>query len=116
MKRIEQHGFTVEKLELHSQVSEELIDQHYQNLVGHCFYSPIRKFMTSGPVLVGVISGPKVIETWRTMMGATRPEEALPGTIRGDFAKAAGENEVIQNVVHGSDSEESAKREIALWF
>ena len=49
-------------------------------------------------------------------LGATRPEEALPGTIRGDFAKAAGENEVIQNVVHGSDSEESAKREIALWF
>ena len=46
--------------------------------------------MTSGPVLLGVISGPKVIETWRTMMGATRPEEALPGTIRGDFAKAAG--------------------------
>ena len=49
-------------------------------------------------------------------MGATRPEEALPGTIRGDFAKAAGENEAIQNVVHGSDSEQSAKREIALWF
>ena len=72
--------------------------------------------MTSGPVLVGIISGPKVIENWRTMMCATRPEEALPGTIRGDFAKAAGENEVIQNVVHGSDSEESAKREIALWF
>ena len=73
--------------------------------------------MTSGPVLVGVISGPKVIETWRTMMGATRPEEALPGTIRGDFAKAAGENQsLFKNVVHGSDSEESAKREIALWF
>ncbi|HEX1534584.1 TPA: nucleoside-diphosphate kinase [Streptococcus pneumoniae] len=116
LKRIEQRGFTIEKLEFRSQVSEELIDQHYQNLVGQSFYLPIREFMTSGPVLVGVISGPKVIETWRTMMGATRPEEALPGTIRGDFAKAAGENEVIQNVVHGSDSEESAKREIALWF
>jgi nucleoside diphosphate kinase len=50
------------------------------------------------------------------MMGATRPEEALPGTIRGDFAKAAGDNQAIQNVVHGSDSEASAKREIALWF
>lgn len=107
LKRIEQRGFTIEKLEFRSQVSEELIDQHYQDLVGQSFYLPIREFMTSGP---------KVIETWRTMMGATRPEEALPGTIRGDFAKAAGENEVIQNVVHGSDSEESAKREIALWF
>lgn len=46
--------------------------------------------MTSGPIIVGIISGPKVIESWRDMMGATRPEEALPGTIRGDFAKAAG--------------------------
>ena len=121
LKRIEQRGFIIEKLELRSQLSEDLIDQHYQDLVGQSFYPPIREFMTSGPVLVGVISGPKVIETWRTMMGATRPEEALPeealpGTIRGDFAKAAVENEVIQNVVHGSDSEESAKREIALWF
>ena len=116
LKRIEQRGFTIEKLELRTKVSEELIDQHYQELVGQSFYPPIREFMTSGPVLVGIISGLKVIETWRTMMGATRPEEALPGTIRGDFAKAAGENEVIQNVVHGSDSEESAKREIALWF
>ena len=63
------------------QVSEELIDQHYQDLVGQSFYPPIREFMTSGPILVGIISGLKVIETWRTMMGATRPEEALPGTI-----------------------------------
>ena len=116
LKRIEQRGFIIEKLELRSQLSEDLIDQHYQDLVGQSFYPPIREFMTSGPVLVGIISGPKVIETWRTMMGATRPEEALPGTIRGDFAKAAGENQAIQNVVHGSDSEESAKREITLWF
>ena len=98
------------------QVSEALIDQHYQDLVEKSFYPPIRQFMTSGPVVVGILSGPKVIETWRTMMGATRPEEALPGTIRGDFAKAAGDNQAIQNVVHGSDSEASAKREIALWF
>lgn len=68
LKRIEQRGFTIEKLELRSQVSEELIDQHYQDLVGQSFYPPIREFMTSGPVLVGIISGPKVIETWRTMM------------------------------------------------
>lgn len=90
LKRIEQRGFTIEKLELRTKVSEELIDQHYQDLVGQSFYPPIREFMTSGPVLVGIISGSRVIETWRTMMGATRPEEALPGTIRGDFAKAAG--------------------------
>ena len=116
LKRIERRGFKLEKLELRSTVSENLIDQHYRDLVGKSFYPPIRQFMTSGPIIVGIISGPKVIESWRDMMGATRPEEALPGTIRGDFAKAAGENQAIQNVVHGSDSEESAKREIALWF
>ena len=116
LQRMEQRGFKLEKLELRSAVSEALIDQHYRDLVGKSFYPPIRQFMTSGPIIVGIISGPKVIESWRDMMGATRPEEALPGTIRGDFAKAAGENQAIQNVVHGSDSEESAKREIALWF
>lgn len=116
LKRIERRGFKLEKLELRSTVSEDLIDQHYRDLVEKSFYPPIRQFMTSGPIIVGIISGPKVIESWRDMMGATRPEEALPGTIRGDFAKAVGENQAIQNVVHGSDSEESAKREIALWF
>ena len=116
LKRIERRGFKLEKLELRSTVSEDLIDQHYRDLVEKSFYPPIRQFMTSGPIIVGIISGPKVIESWRDMMGATRPEEALPGTIRGDFAKAAGENQAIQNVVHGSDSEESAKRAIALWF
>ena len=116
LKRIEERGFKIEKLEMRPKLSEDLIDQHYQDLVGKSFYPPIRQFMTSGPVVVGILSGPKVIETWRTMMGATRPEEASPGTIRGDFAKAAGDNQAIQNVVHGSDSEASAKREIALWF
>ena len=93
---------------MRSQLSEELIDQS--------FYPPIRAFMTSGPVLVGIISGPKVIETWWTMMSSTRPKEALLGPIRGDFAKAVGENQAIQNVGHGSDSEDLAKREIDLWF
>lgn len=116
LKRIEQRGFTIEKLEMRTELSEFLIDQHYKNLVGQNFYPLIREYMTSGAIVVGIISGPKVIETWRTMMGATRPEEALPGTIRGDFAKAAGDNQAIQNIVHGSDSEESAKREITIWF
>ena len=113
---MEQRGFKLEKIRVTFSSSEDLIDQHYQDLVEKSFYPPIRQFMTSGPVVVGILSGPKVIETWRTMMGATRPEEALPGTVRGDFAKAAGDNQAIQNVVHGSDSEASAKREIALWF
>ena len=62
------------------------------------------------------MSGVKVTESWRKMMGATWPDEVLLGIIREDFAKAAGDNQAIQNVVHGSDSEASAKREIALWF
>ena len=77
LKRIEQRGFIIEKLELRSQLSEDLIDQHYQDLVNQSFYPPIREFMTSGPILVGIISGPKVIETWRTMIGATRPERSF---------------------------------------
>lgn len=116
LHRIERRGFTIEKLEFRPTVSAEIIDEHYRDLVGKDFYPSIRDFMMSGPIVVGVISGEKVIETWRAMMGATRPEEAHPGTIRGDFAHAAGPEETIQNVVHGSDCEASAKREIALWF
>ncbi|MTV88369.1 nucleoside-diphosphate kinase, partial [Streptococcus pneumoniae] len=62
LKRIERRGFKLEKLELRSTVSEDLIDQHYRDLVGKSFYPPIRQFMTSGPIIVGIISGPKVIE------------------------------------------------------
>lgn len=70
--------------------------------------------MLSGPVLIGVISGPKVVKSWRIMMGATNPVDALPGTIR-NFAMGAVDGN-IKNVVHGSDSKEAAQREIALWF
>ena len=80
------------------------------------FYPPIREFMTSGPVLVGIISGPKVIENLADYDGRNSSRRSFTRNVRGDFAKAAGENQAIQNVVHGSDSEESAKREIALWL
>ena len=109
LKRVEQRGYKIERLEMRTNVSNELIDQHYEALLAKDFYPSIRDYMTSGSVIIGVLSGSQVISGWRHMMGATRPEEALPGTIRG-----AGET--IRNVVHGSDSEESAKREIALWF
>lgn len=116
LERIERRGFRIEKMEYRKEVDSQIIDQHYKDLVGKDFYPAIRDFMTSGPIVVGVISGEKVIESWRTLMGATRPEEALPGTIRGDFGQAAAPGETIQNIVHGSDSPESAAREIALWF
>lgn len=85
-------------------------------MVGEDFYPPIRNFIASGQVVVDVISGVKVTESWRKMMGATCPDEVLLGTIRGDVVQVAGEDEAIQNIVHGSDSEVSTKCEIALWF
>ena len=86
----------------------ERLKKHYAQLVDKSFFSSITNYMMSGPAIIGILSGPGVIKSWRDMMGATNPGEAAPGTIRGDFA--------IPNIVHGSDSEESAAREIELWF
>ncbi|VTS15856.1 nucleoside diphosphate kinase [Streptococcus pseudoporcinus] len=72
--------------------------------------------MMSGPLLIGILSGSDVIASWRTMMGETNPKDALPGTIRGDFAQAPEANAPMMNCVHGSDSLDSARREIELWF
>lgn len=111
---IERRGFTVERLELRH-ATEDLLKVHYSHLVDKPFFPDIRSYMMSGPVLIGVLSGPKVVKSWRNMMGATNPVDALPGTIRGDFAMGAVDGN-IKNVVHGSDSVEAAQREIALWF
>lgn len=111
---IERRGFTVERLELRRS-TEDLLKIHYSHLVDKPFFPDIRDYMMSGPVLIGVLSGPKVVKSWRNMMGATNPVDALPGTIRGDFAMGAVDGN-IKNVVHGSDSVEAAQREIALWF
>jgi len=86
--------------------------QHYAEHQGKPFYDDLVKFITRGPALLAVLEGPP--GTWkivRTMMGATNPAEAAPGTIRGDLACT-----MTENLVHGSDSEESATREIALFF
>lgn len=115
IRRIERRGFTIERLEMR-QANPELLRQHYSALVDKAFFPEIEEYMTSGPLLAGVIAGNRVISSWRTMMGATNPKDALPGTIRGDFGQAPGESGGILNVVHGSDSTESAKKEIALWF
>ncbi len=115
LHRVERRGFTIERLELR-QATPELLKEHYAALVGKPFFPEIEDYMTSGPLLAGVLVGNRVISSWRTMMGATNPKDALPGTIRGDFAQAPGEDGGILNVVHGSDSTESAKKEIALWF
>lgn len=115
LHRMERRGFVIERLEMR-QATPELLREHYAALVDKPFFPEIEEYMTSGPLLAGVIAGNRVISSWRTMMGATNPKDALPGTIRGDYGQAPGDSGGIFNVVHGSDSTESAKREIALWF
>jgi nucleoside-diphosphate kinase len=89
----------------------ELADQHYADHVEKAFYPPLKAFMTSGPLVAVVLSGDEVIDVVRAMIGATDGRKAAAGTIRGDFSLSNREN-----LVHASDSPESAKRELALWF
>lgn len=115
LHRIEVRGFKLEALDMRM-VTPELLSQHYEALVDRPFFPKIVDYMTSGPVIIGVFSGNEAIASWRKMMGATNPLEASPGTIRGDFAQAPSENGATFNIVHGSDSKESAQREMLLWF
>ena len=93
----------------------ELLAEHYAEHAGKPFYEPLVEFMLSGPVVAVVAEGERVIEGFRSLAGATDPTGAAPGTIRGDLGRDWG-LKVQQNLVHGSDSPESAAREIALWF
>ncbi|MGI8190114.1 nucleoside-diphosphate kinase [Streptococcus iniae] len=115
LERIERRGFVIEKLELR-QADAAILRKHYDFLVDKPFFPEIEAYMTSGPLLIGVLSGNRVVSSWRMMMGVTNPKDALPGTIRGDFGQAPGDDGGIQNVVHGSDSIDAARREIDIWF
>jgi nucleoside-diphosphate kinase len=108
--RIESRGYKIVALELRT-LTKELAEQHYAEHKGRDFYEPLVAFITSGPLVAAVIEGAEVITAWRAMQGATNPFEAAPGTIRADLATS---NRL--NLTHGSDSEESAKREIELFF
>lgn len=108
--RIERKGFGVVALELRT-LEREVAEAHYAEHADKPFFGDLVDFITSGPLLAGVIEGPEVIRSWRTMMGATKPADAAPGTIRGDLA-----TEMQHNVAHGSDSPESAVREIGIFF
>jgi nucleoside-diphosphate kinase len=101
-------------LELRS-VGRGLLAQHYAEHEGKPFYEPLVEFMSSGPVAAMVIEGERCIEGFRSLAGATDPTTAAPGTIRGDLGRDWG-LKVQQNLVHGSDSVESAEREIGIWF
>lgn len=112
--RVEAKGYTLVDLKL-LHASRELLEEHYAEHVGKPFYEPLVEFMLSGPIVAAVFEGQRVIEGFRSLAGATEPTAAAPGTIRGDFGRDWGVK-VQQNLVHGSDSTESAAREIGIWF
>jgi nucleoside-diphosphate kinase len=110
LARYEERGLRLVGLKLMT-VSRELAERHYAVHSAKPFFGGLVEFITSGPVLAAVLEGPNAIAVVRAMNGATRPNEAAPGTIRGDFAL-----ETAQNLVHASDSDENAAAEISLWF
>jgi nucleoside-diphosphate kinase len=114
LRRVEAKGYRIRALQLRT-ATPELLAAHYAEHEGKPFYAPLVEFMLSGPVLAAVAEGQRVIEGFRSLAGATDPTVAAPGTIRGDLGRDWG-LAVQQNLVHGSDSPESAAREIALWF
>jgi nucleoside-diphosphate kinase len=114
LRRIEAKGYVVIALEMRT-LPVDLLEQHYAEHIGKPFYNGLVEFMSSGPVVAAVIEGEQVIAAFRALAGATDPVKAAPGSIRGDLGRDWGTS-IQQNVVHGSDSPESADREIALWF
>ncbi|GFG75314.1 nucleoside-diphosphate kinase [Mycobacterium botniense] len=109
--RIERKGLIITALELRH-IDEQLARQHYAEHEGKVFFDSLLKFITSGPVIAAIVEGPRAVAAVRQLAGATDPvEQAAPGTIRGDLGL-----ETQFNLVHGSDSTDSAQREIALWF
>ncbi|MDK2823027.1 MAG: nucleoside-diphosphate kinase [Clostridia bacterium] len=110
LARFEKKGFKIVGLKL-MKVTEELAGLHYQEHKGKPFYPGLIKYITSAPVVVMVVEGKNAVSEVRKINGATNPLDAQPGTIRGDFAQDIG-----RNVIHGSDSVESAKREISIYF
>lgn len=112
--RCEAKGYKVADLK-YVQPNRELVARHYAEHEGKPFYEPLMEFMLSGPTVAIRLEGERVIEGFRSLAGVTDPTLAAPGTIRGDLGRDWG-TKVIQNLVHGSDSEDSASRELAIWF
>lgn len=108
--RFESKGLSIEALRLRT-MDGALADEHYADHLDKPFYPPLKAFMTSGPLVAMVLDGDEAIDVVRTLVGVTDGRKASAGTIRGDFSLSNREN-----LVHASDSPESAKREIALWF
>lgn len=108
--RFEKKGFKIVGLKL-LQLTREMAEKHYAEHIGKGFFEGLVSYITSGPVVAMVLEGKDVVSAVRTMNGATNPANATPGTVRGDYAIEVG-----RNIVHASDSVESAEREIAIYF
>lgn len=112
--RIEAKGYRIAAMRM-LQADRVLLEKHYAEHQGKPFFEPLVEFMMTGPIVAIVAEGNRVIEGFRSLAGVTDPTVAAPGTIRGDLARDQG-TKVVQNIVHGSDSPESAAREIAIFF
>ncbi|GAA1133186.1 nucleoside-diphosphate kinase [Arthrobacter flavus] len=114
LSRVEAKGYTLVDLKMVS-ATRAMLEEHYEEHVGKPFFEPLVEFMLSGPIVAAIFEGERVIEGFRSLAGATEPTAAAPGTIRGDLGRDWG-LKVQQNLVHGSDSAESAQREMGIWF
>jgi nucleoside-diphosphate kinase len=110
LRRVEAKGLTIEQMDLRT-IDRATAEEHYGEHRDKPFFAELVDFITSGPAVVAKVTGEDAITCWRTLMGPTNPVDAAPGSIRGDFATVIGEN-----IVHGSDSPESAARELKLFF
>ncbi|MGH2754727.1 MAG: nucleoside-diphosphate kinase [Actinomycetota bacterium] len=110
IKRVEDKGYDVREMKLFT-IDEDLAKRHYAEHTEKPFFGELVSFITSGPVVAMVVEGEDAVKGMRQIMGATNPLDAVPGSIRGDFAAV-----ITENIVHGSDSPESATREIGLFF
>lgn len=114
VRRIEAKGYVLAAMELRT-ATPELLAEHYAEHRDRSFYAGLVAFMTSGPVVALVVEGERVVQGFRSLAGTTDPTVAPPGTIRGDLGRDWG-TDTVENIVHGSDSPESAQREIKIWF
>jgi nucleoside-diphosphate kinase len=110
LTRLERKGLRLVDIELRT-LDRDIAEQHYAEHEGKPFFADLVNFITSGPLVAVAVEGPRVVEAVRTLMGVTDPVKSTPGSLRGDYALEIG-----QNLVHGSDSPESAEREVALFF
>ena len=110
LRRVETKGLAIEQLRMET-ISRPTAEEHYGEHTEKPFFGELVDFITSGPVVLAKVTGESAISVWRTLMGPTNPTDAPPGTIRGDLATV-----ITENVVHGSDSTESAARELKLFF